>query len=281
MKTAVCVTAYKAPRVLAAAARAYTAMGWSIYAHLDAKIASEEYGDIPGVHFIPNRVTIWWAGMAQVEAQFRLFEAAIADGADMIVYVSDDTMPIRSLDDIIASVENCGDQLHMQSVGENDPFVERYEGFCCRDHAATNPRGGWPRLFDANFFDLIAECDGLRRIGKKRLSIWWGYSYRVLTADTVNRVMFIARSDAHLWASFKFSAIPEETLIPMVIANYIRPGSRQRGPMFMDFTKGHGPLIYTEIPVEIPAQCLFARKFAADADCEAIVDRLIKGNAPL
>jgi hypothetical protein len=216
--------------------------------------------------------------MSQVEAQFRLFEAALADGADRIVYVTDDTLPVRPLEEIVASVERNGDQIHLHEIGPDHPFSERYEGFCIRDHDATNPRGGGPRLFDDAFYDLVAECDGLRRIGKKRLAIWWGLAYRVLTADTIGHVIDIARADHHLWASFKFSMIPEETLIPMVIANYIRRCVRQDGPMFMDFSKGHGPLTYRATP-EAPSHFLFARKFAPDTECEAIVDRLLAGRS--
>ena len=56
-------------------------MGWAIYAHLDAKISHCMYGDTPGVHFLQDRVPIYWAGMSQVEAQFRLFDIALANGA--------------------------------------------------------------------------------------------------------------------------------------------------------------------------------------------------------
>jgi len=286
-RVAVCVAAYQAPRVFATAVAAYRTMGWKIYAHLDAKIDLGAYraemgNAISQVNFIPNRVCIFWSGMSQVDAQFRLFDAALDGRADRIVYLADDTIPIRSLNEIADAVATNGDQMHHYHFAPDHPAAIRYQSFAIPDHRATNQRGGTLREVDTAFFDLAAECDGPRRLGKKRLDIWWGLGYRVLTAKTVRKLMMIARNDPHLWASFKFSRMPEETLIPMVVANYIRPLRRYEGPVFMDFSKGHGPLIYrsaSDLPVDIPANCLFARTFAPDAwaACEAMVDALRVG----
>jgi hypothetical protein len=270
MKIAVCVAAYQAPRVFAQAVGAYKQMGWYVYAHLDAKCDIDAYRAEMAeaasiVHFLPDRIPIFWAGISQVEAQFGLFTAALNDGADRVVYLTDDTLPIRPLPDIDAGVREEIDRLLLSRIPLDDDFSQRYHGFFIHDHVATNPRGGGARELDGRFFALSRECDGLRMIGKKRLQIYWGLAYRVLTRGTISRVMAICDSDPHLMASFCFACVPEELVIPCVISNYMPDTKTAPNPVFMDFSRGHGPLTYAsvnELPEGLPDHYLFARKFA-------------------
>jgi hypothetical protein len=273
MNITICVAAYQAPRVLSAAVRAYRAMGWDVLVHLDAKVDLDAYRAEIDAAFIEPRIPIFWGGMSQVDAQFLLFDAALAAGADRIVYVTDNTLPIRPLREIDAALREPIDRIHISCPKPGTDHALRYETFAIYDHIATNPRGNPSRVLDAAFFDLAREADGLRLMGKKPLRVYWGLAYRVFTRETIQRIMGICRNDPHLWASFKFSQIPEETMIPSVIGNYLPDLIHADNPVFMDFTQGRGPLVYDRLPVA-PPHCLFARKFAPE-NCEAIVDGLL------
>jgi len=287
MKIAVCVLAQRAPRILAAAARAYRAMDWDIIVHLDAKSDFRLYWDAAGwptegCHFLPNRIPVFWSGMSQVEAQFLMFDKALADGADRIVYVTDDSMPVQPLAHIAAMVKEPVERIHANAAGPQHPQRLRYENIAIFDHPGTNPRADWLRYLDADFFALAAEANGLRLIGKRQLPVYWGFAYRVSTAPVLREVMRIMREDPLLWASFKFSVLPEEMFMPMIINHYLPGTPMAQGPMLMEFPNGAGPKVYkgpAELPEVIDPEHLFGRKFSAEAGAwaEHYVNHLITG----
>ena len=69
-------------------------------------------------------------------------------------------------------------------------------------------------------------------------------------------------------------------MLPMIMRNYLSPRPTEKCPMFMDFSRGHGPLVYnamSDVPLDLPPHYLFARKFSDESAerCEAAVGQLI------
>jgi hypothetical protein len=275
MRTACLVLAYAAPRVLAAAVEIYRGIGWDVFVHLDCKADTARYRAEMGkaadlVYFIDEPLSVFWGGFSMVLAEFKLIDAALRSAQyDFLLYVSDDTFPIRPPEALAAMPDPACERITMRRVLPGSGFAWRYEGLYHYDHPATNPRGGGPgRPIDDALVEAITEAQAVGRMGKKHLDIYWGFAYWLLTRPTIEAVLDICRGDPVLWHSFKYSSQPDEIMIHSVIANYLPDRKTMEGPVYMDFSKPNGPAVYhrlADLPADLPTHFYFARKFVPAA----------------
>jgi hypothetical protein len=289
MRIACLVVAYNAASVLRSALAIYAKLGWDVFVHLDRKADIGVYREALGergnfCRFVEGPLAVFWGGFSMMRAEFRLIERALSSGSyDRFVLLSDDSFPVRSLVDLQKLLAEDVDRITAVRQPEGSDFYKRYHGYFYFDHGATNPRGGLHgREIDEALVGKIAEARDLMLRGKKLIDIYFGSQFWILQQSTIEDIVELCHSDAHLQKSLEFSALPDELMFQSVFGSYLRNRFYTHGPVFSDFSRGHGPLTYSsfnQLPPEFPEHIAFIRKVDAKATLflRELEDRMIAG----
>jgi hypothetical protein len=280
------VVAHAAPAVLAASSRVLTAAGIDVAVHLDAKNDLTAYREAMGdaasaVTFIDRRVKVFWGGFSMLEATFALMNGALDAGYERLVLISDDSFPLlppASLRELLAAPL---DRISCNAVHEGHEFWHRYAEFWMFDHPATNPRGYWPRYIDDGLIATLKEIEVLKRRGKPRLRVHHGSQFWCLQASTA-RALLSFLDNSEIRDAFRFAALPDELMFQSLIGNHMPSLRRADGPLFADFSKPVGPVVYrsfSDLPEVLPGHIAFIRKISSDAGALArdMAMRLLAG----
>lgn len=267
--TACLVLGYQNAPTLRVSSRMFRALGWDVFVHLDQKSDAFSYqaelGDSCGVvRFIAERHDIFWGGFSMIRAELDLIGRALeCRDYDRLILISDDSFPVRGPDFLTRSLAREVERITCNHQPPGSDFARRYEEFFYFDHPATNPRGGRWRSLDEHVYEKLREYRDLRQAGKTSIAVFHGSQWWALTGATAVEILRICKNNVPLMKSFEFSALPDELMMQSIIPNYFPNAARVHGPVFADFSTGHGPLSYStigDLPDALDQDYLFVRK---------------------
>jgi hypothetical protein len=276
MKVACLILAYRGADVLARCQPVLAAAGWDVYVHLDRKANISNYAHAlgsagRGCFFVDDPLNVFWGGYSMMQAEFKLIETAREVASyDKYVLLSDDAFPILPPDALAEHLTKGEDYVTCKRQPPKSEFYTRYDKFFFYDHPATMMRDHGTRCveIDINFEHSIAEISVLRRIGKKKIDVYFGSQFWSLSGSTIEFVMRKVREDLHLTKSFQYSALPDETMIQSILGNYIFKRDRDLGPVYADLSGPGGPREFSrveDLPFDLRPHQIFERKFGSGA----------------
>ena len=281
-RLAVGVLASGAPAILAETLRHWPEADAAVYVHVDAKFDAEPFGFVdqhPAARLIPARHRVMWGGFSLVDAELSLMEAALADGFEHFVLISDDTvplMPAEAIADRLAAPESWA-QL---DPTDNPGIWSRYRNYYCCDIGVSNPRHR-PLEYDAADADRLLELHMLMKHGKFPLdALFWSSQWKALPHRDVEYVAASAADRGHLYSSFRYAMIPDEHYIQTLLGR--RPDGLRcvRNFIWADFSRDPKPYVLrTPEDVQYPMDegYLFARKVQDPALAADVVARIAAG----
>ncbi len=245
------------PKTLAPLLESLAGTSIRAFVHIDAKTDLHTYlaesGPLPpSTTVLADRVAVYWGGWSMMEATFRLMRTALADPAvEILTLVSDDTAVLRPASEVERSLREHPIRVDRHPVDTNELTRSRYEGLYFLDSIAT----GAAVPVDAR----RAEVDILRRavddltelaaLGKKPLRVHTGSQWWSLDRESAQHVLDCVDTDRHLRQSFRYSAVPDESLVQTLIAERRGPSRVRpydRSPMLFDFSRQPAPFTFTE-----------------------------------
>ncbi len=281
---------YRAPQVLARALTVYSAAGWDVFVHIDAKADLAGYRNAVGESaddccFVDS-VEVFWGGYSMLEAEFKLIDAARAAGPyDKYLLITDDTLPLFPPAWLNAVLGQERDLVCAMGQPEGSKNDLNYKKLFFYDHPATMIRGHGSRSteIDERFLHAMQEISALRAFGKKKIKVAWGSAYWALSAATIELLMDTVYDDPHLAKSFAYSPQPDETMIQSILRCYLYKKDRDLSPMYADFhSQIGGPRILDSVatlPFDLQDHQVFVRKVQPTAVrfAEVVVSRLAQG----
>jgi hypothetical protein len=282
----------KAPKVLSRTLEIFNFLNIDVFIHLDKKIDIEDYkfavGPVVDIAiWLEERKDIFWGGFSMIEVQLALIERASKEKLyDKYVMISDDSMLCVEQKRFFELISIDVDRISMRPIGNEDHIYDRYRKFFFFDHVASALMRG-RRVEDANidntFLSNIKKITAMKITGgKKRMGIFYGSQWWILTRETASYILNIINSDKLLLDSFRYSAVPDEIMFHSIIGmkhydarggrwvpEYIHSGS----PMFVDWSRHPKPYIFKnieELPSSLDSHFLFIRKI--DNNAEQIID---------
>ena len=272
---AVLILAHSQPKVLARALQVYARLGWHVYIHVDAKIDVNDYVSRVGTPpsdtvFLAERTAVYWMGFSMVEATLALIKAAKQSGVPYtrMTLLSDDALPIWAEPRLASWAASDATWIELRRHVPGDLGWQRYNGFYYWDHATTARRriDEQPEV-DDQMIAAIRELGELKAKGKKDIEIWSGSQWWSMTAEDVEGVMEEIDNDPHLYASFRFSEVPDESFFHTITAAR-SSNIFYRGVCFVDWEGPPYPKVFSTESVLPPESndYPFARKFCTTDD---------------
>jgi Core-2/I-Branching enzyme len=225
MKIAYLITAYDNPSHLGRLLDAILTPQSAAYIHIDGKFPIEpfEHCRRDKVHFLQDRVRIYWGEFSMVEATLRLMRAALRspERFDYLMLISGTDYPIRPATELEAFLEaNAGTQFMNMVEMPNDTLgkplarLQRYK-------LQTGERlGGVRRRIRAALVKaglMPAARNYQRALGARRPfggSTWW-----TLTREACEYILdFVSRERAFV-RFYRYSVIPDEGMFHTIIGN--------------------------------------------------------------
>lgn len=282
MRFALLVLAYREPEVLKRAIPLYKAAGFDVFVHLDKKADTASYlarlGDAARhCRLIYRRIDIFWAGFSMIEAELALIFAAMAEGQyDRFTLVSDDTFPVVPRERLVQVLGEDLDRVMIRKLEPDDPFMSRYSNFYHFDHPVSSLLGRQieSATVDDRFLTEMASIQQLKDRGKKPLDIYYGSQWWSLTATSMTVVLEALEQDEHLFASFKYSAVPDEILFQTAVGNLVDRSGVRQGIVYVEWSKDPRPYVFRQMDEldAIPSDYCFVRKIGSHST--AILDGL-------
>jgi Core-2/I-Branching enzyme len=244
------------------------------FVHVDAKADISKFGFImqaENTEIISARFPIYWGGWNMVRAELELMRTAIARGYDRLLLISDDSFPLRSLEEITRRVSADALHLGLWEMPESHEGYVRYKEYFYFDSMATNIRshGIYTRSISDRDLLEIAALSSLKVRGKKSLPmVYRGPQWWCLTARAAAYVLHVHDSDEHMRESFRFSLIPDEHYIHTILGLSPHAYSLQCHPIWTDISRVPSPYVFTEIgelEAALASTYLFVRKVAISA----------------
>ncbi len=290
MRLAALILGYRAPQVLALALPVLERAGFDVFLHVDAKADLGAYLRALGpagamCQTTSDRVDVFWAGFSMMRAELALLQAAYRrQRYDRLVLLSDDCFPLIGPAALRRLMSDDIERISLRRLEAGDPFLARYQGFYCFDHAALTllPRPIEASALDAAAVDLIEGAAALMRRGKKPIPIFYASQWWALTGAAADRVLEVWRSDAWLVDSFRYAAVPDEIMISTIIGNFAAERPVCNSPVLVDWSREPRPYVFAG-PAEAAAMAEphhgFARKIRGDSGPELLAwqARLLAG----
>lgn len=270
MRVALLVLAHREPDVLRHSIPLYKTVGFDIFVHLDCKVDKRQYVERLGPEarscsIIDRRTNVFWGGFSMVEAELALIFAAIAHGQyDRYVLVSDDTFPIVPGERLLRLLSEDLDRVMLRKLEPSDPFSARYTGFYHFDHPASALQGRpiESAAIDDEFLADLVAIQELKKHGKKLIDVYYGSQWWAITASTMTTILQKLDADRHLFASFKYSAVPDELLFQTLVGNYVDRSRVRSGIVYVEWAKDPRPYIFKSVAEiqTIPSDFCLIRK---------------------
>jgi hypothetical protein len=195
--------------------------GADFFVHVDAKetveqFKSDDFG--PNVHFLADRVRVYWGGFSIVEATLKLMQAATEQGMyERHVLLNGLDYPIKPTSFIVDTLLSDPNRefIRFFDIEKADPRylegVTRYYFFDA------------PRLLANRFFDARQRAQRLLRWLPKRLvrpyTHCFGHMQWALTGQCVQFILDFAETHQDLRRFYKYSFAPDERFIHTIVAN--------------------------------------------------------------
>lgn len=221
-----------------------------------------------------------------LQAEFKLLECAQKHASyDRYLLISDDALPILPPTVMNAILERNTDLISAMPQALSSDAAINYKKFFFYDHPSLMMRAEGSRRpeIDEELEAAVKEISELRKIGKKAVTICYGSQFWALTNDSIELLQEIIRSDRHLVQSFKYSALPDETMVQTIIVSGKHVKGIFSAPVYADFhSQRGGPRVLSSIvglPFDLEATSMFVRKVApaAEALMNCVPNRLLNG----
>ena len=292
MKIAYLILAHHRPAHLHKLVTALSSHSSDIFIHLDKKSNADDFSSITGdnIHFIPDRVAIFWGDYSQVEAILILIKAAFAssNAFDRFVLLSGVDYPLRSTAYIEAFFANHHDKEYISSVAmlrhTGGKPTSRLTTYIFRPAHSKISRivryeaiGRWLSLIGKRLYqrDYKAHLGGLTPYGG---GTWWALSHAA--CDYI--LNFISR-ETQFVTFYKNTLCPDEMFFQTILGNSVfstkivknltyTDWSGGESPHPADLTEKHLALFGTMVPFVVTdamygiGENLFARKFPDGSD---------------
>jgi hypothetical protein len=237
------------------------------------------------VHFLDERLDVFWGGFNMVRATEALARRALADPRNSVFcLISDDTLPLYSPNHIFEEILVQPNRIDVGLSKRNPPFLRRYTEFFYMDSPATSarPREIQNRNLDETTLSAIQRLARLKERGKFPFpEIWSGSQWWSLGREMLEAILGDLSGDPWIRESFEFSAVPDELAFQTLYANRMGLTARSfTSPMLTEATRDPSPFVFhslEELPAP-PAGKLFIRKIAND--CAATIMAGIQKNWP-
>ena len=250
---------------------------YQFFIHVDSKFDLEEFrnktGNSNNTNYIVNRYSIFWGGFSMIEATVELINHALSNSnADIFCLLSDDSAILFDENHVTSSLSKTQNRISIYNPENNPTLLSRYNQYYLLDSNMTSPRyvpleyRSFNPLFikyHEKYLNFLNSWGGKKQITPMHGSQWWTLSRIVL-----EKIIEVIKNDAHLYESFRYTAIPDESLFQTIISEYkIDIGTSQNSPMYVDFNKEPKPYIFKsreEIKGVNTENKLFIRKVSAD-----------------
>jgi hypothetical protein len=282
------VLSYRYPAGITALSKCLAAANIDMIVHVDAKIDESPFHKAAKagnyeVHFIQDRVRIFWRGFTMVEAAISLLRAARARGGyNQFLLISDDSLPLIGPAELRRRLESGGDFIASRPAND-DGLRLRYERSFMLDSEATQVR--WIPVIDREVTDdalqRFARLGALRKRGKKPLHPpYHGSQWMALTSTSADKILASWEGDIWLRESFEFSEVPDEGYFQTILSEQEVPAWRPL--MYADWSVPSPPRIF-RTPDELSqidtGGALFVRKIDFNGrDLNSWTDRLLQSN---
>jgi hypothetical protein len=273
MRVAVLILASHTPRALFALATYFAPSDVDIFVHLDARIDAADYlaqtpPYPPRVTFLDARRRVFWGGFSMVEATLDLLRAAVRAGPyDCYVFISDNSLPVQSLDGFFATLGAKPDIIEAWKLP--DPDSRRcYDNFYMMDDDVYDVRRHWlwPAPVDAAMEDKFRRVLALKARGKKPTALFRGQASWALSPDSVRLVLDAFDNDSWWVESCRFAFATDEVAFATLVANAKYPEGLDDPPTYSDQFRFFPRVIRTalDLPFDMHPHFLFVRKIAPD-----------------
>lgn len=273
MRVAVLVLANNTPRALFAMATYFAPADVDIFVHVDAKTNFADYlaqtaPYPPRVKFLEARRRVYWGGFSMVEATLDLLREAVRAGPyERYVFISDNSLPVRSLDGFFAELAAREDIIECCRIAIR-PAEDWYEGFFLTDHDLFDYRRGAlaPQPVDAATLDRLQRLLALKARGKKPGDIYLGQASWALSPDSVRLVLDAVEGDPWWVESCRFALFSDEIFFSTLVGAAKYPVGLDVSPTYSD-TFRFSPRVIAkprDLPFDMQPHFLFLRKIAPD-----------------
>lgn len=278
MKIAYLVLAHNTPRVLKGAIATLSSEDCEFFIHIDQKSSMAEFSEIRGenVHFIEERLPIYWAEFSGVQATLLMIRKALESpqNPDYCVLMSGSDYPLRS-----------GRYVHT--------FLEKHRGVefmtivkvpapgkpLSRINTLRYPSHKPVRRFATRVLAKfgLAQRDYRKHLGS--LEAYAGNTWWALTRDACQYLLEFVERNGHVVEYFQNAFVPDEAFFHTILGNSAFRSRIRRNLLYEDWsTQGAHPAMVNGQHISFfegqdkvhgngldDEELLFARKFSDDS----------------
>ena len=159
MRIAFLISTFTDPRHLRRLINALDSKESDFFVHVDRKVDPEPFKQLcclPNVHFIADRVNVYWGTYSQVEFQMRLIRAALDFSKDIshLFMLSGQDYPLWSISHIQEFLQNLhGEELISEIQVDSDEVEERHKAI----YRQFRPQTDWKCLSPTGN-DWLSKC---------------------------------------------------------------------------------------------------------------------------
>ncbi|HTP70353.1 MAG TPA: beta-1,6-N-acetylglucosaminyltransferase [Dongiaceae bacterium] len=220
MKVAYLVMTHENPRLLQRTIQAlsFNDPDCAFFIHLDLKTPFDKFSGVSGqnVHFIENRIPVFWGEFSQVDATLSLIREAIAspNRYDYFVLITGSCYPLRSGGYIRRFFEAGNDSEYMEIVKVPAPGypLARFEAI-----RFPSSRPALRFLFRALGRIGLGRRDHQKRL--KGLSLYAGEGAWALSRRSCEYILQFVATHPHVEAYFRNSFAPDESFVHTIVGN--------------------------------------------------------------
>lgn len=259
-----------------------------IYIHFDKSRYTEEVNRITAVHSkltIVSEIAVHWGSYSMVRCELLLLKLATRTPHSYYHLLSGVDLPLKSPREIYSFFESSGKQF-VHFFGPE--FLEKHEDWVYYRHISAEKFRSGRNGLENKWFEVSDRLGVIcqKLLGRKKklhfAQLRKGAQWFSITEDFAR---YILSMEDVINEDFKDSYIPDEIVVPTVLANSPwrddqanpdRFGAWEQTMRCIDWERG-GPYTFTIEDLEFlrNSGCMFARKFSTAKDSE-IIDALTK-----